>query len=572
MAIILGQERKLSDGSTRRGFARRHFLQAFTIVAILSLGAWQWFAQDTEVASISAAPRCSRISPIAPAFNKSLDRIFHDPAFKHDSIKRLAGAIQIRTEIGDVHPAPADDSEYYAEFYKFHAYLETTFPLVYEQLQVEVVDKLGLVYTWAGSDAALKPLLLAAHQDVVPVNRDTWEQWTHPPFDGFYDEETDTLWGRGAIDCKNLLIGTLEAVELLLKDGFKPTRSVLLAFGFDEESSGKYGAGAIAQHLEQRYGKNGIYAIVDEGSGVIPASDSLYFAAPVTGEKGYADFVITVHGRGGHSSVPPEHTNIGIAAKLISLLEDHPSELTFSPKNPVYGVLTCYAEHDNSLPEIVRRAILNAPHDSGAAAQMLEFLATQHLYRDLMRTSQAVDIIHGGVKANALPEEVSFLVNYRIDVTSNVETVLARNVRQIKAVAEKYGYGVVIGDEELSPKTELGYIALEVRSAFPPAPVSPTKGSDVWDLFAGTIQDVYENRVFADRDVEFYVGEALFSGNTDTRHYWNLTENIYRFMAVQQTKEVLSVIHSVNEHLHFADHLSTVGFLYEYIVNTSEHT
>ena len=521
---------------------------------------------------MSTAPLCGRINPIAPAFNKSLDRIFHDPVFKRDSIKRLSGAIQIRTEIGDVHPAPADDPEYYAEFYKFHAYLETTFPLVYEHLQVEVVNKVGLVYTWGGSDAALKPLLLAAHQDVVPVNRDTWEQWNHPPFDGFYDEDTDTLWGRGTIDCKNLLIGTLEAVDLLLRDGFKPTRTVLLAFGFDEESTGKYGAGEIAQHLEERYGKNGIYAIVDEGNGILPASDSLYFAAPVTGEKGYADFVITVHGRGGHSSVPPEHTNIGIAAKLISLLEDNPSELTFSASNPVYGVLTCYAEHDNSLPEIVRRAILNAPHDSGAAAKLLEFLATQHLYRDLMRTSQAVDIIRGGVKANALPEEVSFLINHRIDVTSNVETVLARNVRQIQAVAEKYGYGVVIGDEELAPKTELGYIALEVSNAFPPAPVSPTHGSEVWDLFAGTIQDVYENRVFADRDVEFYVGQSLFSGNTDTRHYWNLTENIYRFMAIQLTGEVLSVIHSVNEHLNFTDHLSTVGFLYEYIVNTNEHT
>lgn len=78
-----------------------------------------------------------------------------------------------------------------------------------------------------------------AHQDVVPVESESENDWKHAPFsvhwDGIY------VWGCGAIDCKSTLIATLEAVEGLLRAGFVPSRTIILSFGFDEEISGNQG-------------------------------------------------------------------------------------------------------------------------------------------------------------------------------------------------------------------------------------------------------------------------------------------------------------------------------------------
>ncbi|KAF7999535.1 hypothetical protein HF325_006211 [Metschnikowia pulcherrima] len=80
--------------------------------------------------------------------------------------------------------------------------------------------------------------MLTAHYDVVPVQPETLNQWTFPPFDGAYDGRY--VYGRGVSDCKDLLVGLLETVELLLsEDRFAPQRTIVLAFGYDEEAAGR---------------------------------------------------------------------------------------------------------------------------------------------------------------------------------------------------------------------------------------------------------------------------------------------------------------------------------------------
>ena len=71
---------------------------------------------------------------------------------------------------------------------------------------------------------------------MVPVNPDTVDEWTHPPFSGHFDGER--IWGRGSSDDKSGLIGIMSTIESLLERNFQPTRGVVLAFGFDEEVSG----------------------------------------------------------------------------------------------------------------------------------------------------------------------------------------------------------------------------------------------------------------------------------------------------------------------------------------------
>lgn len=515
------------------------------------------------------SPRCGKIEPLVPSFNKSVDLILNDAEFKDESIKRFSGAIKIPTEVGDIHPAPADDPDYYSHFSDFHDYLFKTYPLTHEHLKLEKINQFGLLYTWEGSNEELKPLILMAHQDVVPVNRKTWDDWEYPPFSGFYDNETDYIWGRGTNDCKNLLTAELEAIELLLKDGYTPERTTIVSLGFDEESGGAQGAQHLAKFLEQRYGPDSIYAIVDEGEGtsVKTFEDGTVIAAPVNAEKGYVDVTYTINGRGGHSSMPPDHTTIGVAADLISKFENHPFKPDFELDNPIYQFLTCSAEHLKDMPSSLKRDILRAPKSSKSKEQLTKFLASERKYRDFIRTSRAVDIINGGVKANALPEVTSFLVNHRIDIHSSVNKTLQVDLKYAKKIAKKYGYGLFYNNEYLLPETELGTIEVAIVQSLEPAPVSPSSGP-IWDTFAGTIQNVFENGVFADRDdIQFYVSTYLMTGNTDTRYYWNLTKNVYRFIASIGDETIPKTIHSVNEHIKADDHLSAIAFVYQYIVN-----
>ncbi len=126
-----------------------------------------------------------------------------------------------------------------------------------------------------------------AHQDVVPVPEATESRWKYPPFSAHYDGRF--IWGRGATDCKNVLIGILEAWETLLEKGFTPQRTLLAGFGFDEEVSGFRGARYISKHLEDTWGKDSIDLIIDEGGLGIKEMGGATFALPGLGEKGKND-------------------------------------------------------------------------------------------------------------------------------------------------------------------------------------------------------------------------------------------------------------------------------------------
>jgi Gly-Xaa carboxypeptidase len=240
------------------------------------------------------APKCGQVDPLRPAQTSKalaeLEAYLASDHFRNASIARLSAAVQIPTEsFDDMGPIGAD--ERWDVFYDFAAYLRATFPLVHAHLRLDVVNVHGLVYTWPGSDAALKPTLLMAHQDVVPVPASTVSSWTHPPFAGHYDGKY--VWGRGASDCKNSLIAILEAMELLVGAGFAPKRTVVLSSGFDEEISGGEGAGHLAPYLLERYGEDGVAVIVDEGAGVNTLWGT-HFASPGVAEKGYIDVEIVV--------------------------------------------------------------------------------------------------------------------------------------------------------------------------------------------------------------------------------------------------------------------------------------
>lgn len=512
-------------------------------------------------------PTIPSVSPLRPKnydteSNKAHD-IYYDPSFRSKSIQKLQGAVQIETESYDDSLDPSEDMTPWTKFFKLFRYLEETFPLLYQHLKFERVNEVGLLYTWEGSNPDLKPLLLMAHTDVVPVDPQTVDLWTHPPYSGFFDGEI--IWGRGVSDCKNLLIGTLEAVEQLIKDGFKPQRTVILSFGHDEESTG-YGAAHLSKHIEERYGADSLYAIIDEGTGVMEINGQ-YVAVPSTAEKGHLDIFIELTTPGGHSSVPPDHTSIGIISRLVALLEDNPFEPILSKDNPLTTFLkVAYGDFKN-ISKSLKDDILHSDTNKAANKRVVEFLVQDPSMRYSISTSQAIDIIHGGVKANALPEYVTLLVNNRISVDSNINETVERLLTHLKTVAKRFDLGITLDGETILESKKNGVFDITLRSGFEAAPITPTSG-EVWDLFAGTVKHVFDDIVFKDTGDKLKVAPILAIGNTDTRSYWNLTKNIFRFEANLQTNDgMTSGIHSVDEHLTPEQHLQVITFLYEFIQN-----
>lgn len=494
---------------------------------------------------------------------------FLSDAFRNKSIERLAGAVKIPTESFDDMGKVGVD-ERWDIFFEFATYLEKTFPLVHSTLQLEHVNSHGLLYTWPGSDQSLKPTLLMAHQDVVPVPKATVEQWTYPPFSGHYDGTF--VWGRGSSDCKNNLIGILEAVEALIESNFLPKRTLILSFGFDEEISGQDGANHLAPFLLERYGRGGVAVIVDEGATYVE-SWGANFAIPGVAEKGYVDVNVVVRMPGGHSSIPPQHNGIGVASELITEIEAHPYEPQLDEDNPYLGLLRCGAEHAPKFPKKLGKLLKKRDGTSGKCSKKnkkdklaIEASKEGPGIKYLMTTSAAVDLISGGVKTNALPERTQFTVNHRINVGSNSAAILEHITSIAAKTARKYNLTLHAFNSTETPNS----ITLwHSDTLLEPAPITPThispnpKYATAYSILSGTTRALYGK--------DLYVAPGIMTGNTDTRYYWALSENIFRYNAGwDKDQNGMGSIHTVDERVGVRGHVDTVRWMWSFVRNMDE--
>lgn len=517
---------------------------------------------------------CASYKPLKPAFKGQINEVLYDQEYKLKVIAKLSGAVQHPTQIFDDTPPPTKESllsNHWRNFTSFHIYLEETFPHVFNTLKVEKVNFFGLLLTWdPEATTQNKPVVLMAHQDVVPVDPSTIHKWTHPPFDGFYDAEKDILYGRGACDCKESVISQLEAVEKLIIDGYKPeNRPLVFSMGFDEETSGKYGAATLSKFLEDRYGKNGIYAIVDEG-GNVEIKNGDYFAGPVGTEKGQLNALITLNTLGGHSSVPKAHTSIGLMSIFNVLLENDPYEQVITANNPVLEQLQCYAKYADISPKLKEAISKNDIRKLG------DLIYQDSSFKYYFQSSQAIDIIKGGVKANALPEQVSVFVNNRIGIHSSVQDIVEHMLKHLSTVAEEFDLTITLKKEsgQMIPIKEQGSngdFVFQIVSSFEPAPISPTGNDTFWEVLAGTTVSVYSHSLFSNDGMSnVYVAPYLSTGGTDTRFYWNLTNKIYRYTGALADIELNE--HTVDEKITGKSLISNIAYMYEFIPNIDKYT
>ncbi len=386
--------------------------------------------------------------------------------------------------------------------------LERMFPSLHARLDVDELNRYSLLYTWRGSDQNLKPVLFASHLDVVPVEGGTMQQWTWPPFDGRVED--GAVWGRGALDNKHTLIAILEAVEMLVRQGWQPRRTILLAFGHDEEVGGRQGAQGIAAYLKSE----GIQleALIDEGGAIfregLPGLKKPVALVGVA-EKGYASVELTVEGSGGHSSMPPRVTPIGSLSALLADIEESPfpADLDF--------VTAMFKAVGRALPFGLRMAFANRWLLGGIIRRELEAKPTTNA---LIRTTAALTIFNAGVKDNVLPARARAVVNFRLFPGDTLD-----DVRQfIRGLAPQ---GV-----EINLLEEGAWEAAKPSSFKSPAAAGLLR----------SLEEVYPEALPA---------PYLVSGATDSRHYAGICEQIYRFSPCVMTMKDVQSVHSVNEHI-----------------------
>ncbi|KAN0068673.1 hypothetical protein V8E54_013397 [Elaphomyces granulatus] len=558
------------DGDTKE----HHWRKALIIVGTLLLFLWFGFAnlsfsslwtgyQTPTVGCFEKQDStnwCPLPEDIAPRDDglKGSDHL-NTPEVIARQVERLSLAVSMPTENFDDN-GDVDEDPRWATFDKFHEVLKKLFPLVHKNFALQKVNRYGLLYTLKGTNSSLKPILLTAHQDVVPAGPAS--SWTHPPFSPYYDG--DFLWGRGSTDCKNVLIGIMSALEDILSQSFVPHRTIVLAFGFDEETGGVRGAATLAKTLLKEWGNDSFVLILDEGGMEVQTLGDVMYALPAVAEKGYHDVRLTLRTTGGHSSTPPPHTGIGIMAQLVVALEKEPYVPRLTQTNPFRRVQECKAKYSPDRVQPWLKSSLESGDEERIARKLAENAEAE---RWLMQTSQAVDLITGGIKVNALPELVEVLVNHRIAPHQSIEWVNEHIKKVLTPLAEGLGIEVIGPDDMMSISNNLtltsqfttGKLTFSYPHSLEVAPISPTKDSSVWALFGGTIRYVFENTDNGRGKTVVPVG-GIMTGNTDTQHYWNLTRNIYRFSPVRKGARFNA--HTVDERMEMKAHVEGMRLYY----------
>lgn len=460
---------------------------------------------------VSASSRQVRVEPAAPL-----------PIDAERAADTLAGAIRFRT-VSNQDPAQVDASQ----FSGLLQLIAERFPLVHRELTREQVNDYSMLYTWKGHGSD-KPIVLLAHIDVVPVEAGTEKTWLQPPFSGARAD--GYIWGRGALDDKGSALAILEAVEYLLGAGFRPQRTVYLAFGHDEEVSGRRGAAVMAKLLHER----GVEAelVMDEGAiidGMVPGISGPVASLSV-GEKGYVSIELTANGAGGHSSVPPPHTPIGALSAAIDKLERNqmPANLGASigrsleflgPEMP-FGQRVVFANLWLFKP-VVERVMAKIPQTNAG-----------------IRTTTAPTIFAAGVKDNVLPASARAVVNFRILPGDTVDTV----VEHVRATIDDPSIALRVLDEHTNPSP----------MSDPDAPAFARISRAIRATFPGTV-----------------VSPFLSLGATDARWYAAISPNVYRFAPYRLRAEDVARIHGTNERIGVEDYVGMIRFYVELLKNDS---
>jgi carboxypeptidase PM20D1 len=476
----------------------------------MSLGAVALVVAVIVAALAADAARFTSVQPEAGPLPGALAIALDGPAV----VARLSEAVRIPTVTSDEEANSAPEA-----FRAFHAFLDASYPLVAQHLTAESPDGLSRLYVWTGRDPALPPVILTAHQDVVPAGDTT--AWSAPPFAG--DIRDGAVWGRGTLDDKSGLLAWLEAAEALLAQGFTPQRTIYFGFGHDEEGGGPTnGADAIAAALAARGVRDA--TVVDEGGWIYDGVPGVRSHVALVGiaEKGFLSVELRVRSAGGHSSMPPNDTAISVLANAVARVTAAQMPARFDGASA--------ALFDTLTPEMTWPMKLLFANRWLTRPLILRELLAQPTTAATVRTTTAATIFRAGDKDNVLPASASAVINFRLLPGDTPDAVLAH----VRAAVDD-------ARVEVAPYHETGLEASAVSA------ITGDAGTDYRRL-ARAIRAAFP---------DVLVAPYLTLGATDGRRYQPVAANVYRFLAIDQPGAT-ALLHAPNEHITIQAYLKLV--------------
>lgn len=488
------------------------------------------------------------------------------PASARDLAERLARLVRIPTV------SPADSGpltpELAAVFARFHDELRAQFPRVFAAATVEVVGRAGLLLRVPGAgDAAgagpgasagvgdrvgasagataLGPVVLMAHQDVVPApgEEDDWRGagWSHPPFAGVVQPDEGgalTVYGRGTLDDKGALLVTLEAVERLLAQGWCPEHDLYLSLGADEERDGPSAIEAT-RVLEQRGVRPAL--VIDEGGAVVTGGiPGMARPAALVGvaEKGVCSLEIVVSAdprHTGHASMPPRRTATAALGRVMAALEAHPHPAVLD--DVTVELFAALAPHLHGPMKLAAQQLRRLRRPLASVLPRLggEFAA-------MVRTTTTVTQLQGSSAPNVIAARASAVVNMRVATTSSVSEAVAHVEKVARDAVGKHGPSVRV----------------EVLEASEPTPPSPLE--EGWEHVSRALSAAYPKAVVAPY--------TMFAAS-DSRHVARIAPAVFRVGPFEMTPEQRASIHGVDERVSADSLVAGVRFYRELLAPSS---
>ena len=424
-----------------------------------------------------------------------------------DALQKL---IQCKT-ISYNDPAQEDDGE----FQKLIDLLPGLYPKVFEVCDFQKLPDRGLLFRWPGK-AADAPSVMMAHYDVVPVSEENWEK---PPFAGIIED--GVLWGRGTLDTKVTFNGVLSAADYLIGRNFQPENDMYFAFSGGEEVNGM---GAV--NIVNFFKENGIQPalVVDEGGAVVEnVFPGVKKPCAMVGiaEKGMINACYTVKSSGGHASAPLPKTPVTTLAKACRNVVEHPFKMHIT--KPAAEMFDTLGRHSSFALKLVFanlwlfKPVLDMICKAGGGEM-----------NALCRTTTAFTMLEGSSARNVIPTEAKMISNMRLNPADSV------------ASAEAY-LNKVVGDKDVS---------ITILESQEPSPISET-GCDAWNKVAASVAQTWPGCI---------VTPYLMVQCSDSRHYRDLSNHVYRFSAMDMTAEERRSIHGNNEKIRLESITRAVEF------------
>ena len=360
------------------------------------------------------------------------------PAAEAQVLELSKQAIALRSVAGEGNQTPQ-----VAELFK-QALLEGGWP----EDTIEIVpfqDTAYLIATWPGSDPSLDPIVVSAHMDVVEAKPEDWERDPFTPV-----VENGYLFGRGASDTKFEAALALSSMIELRRQGYTPTRSLVIAYSGDEETTMK-----TSKIIAERLSNARLVLNVDGSSGTLSeeTGEPLFWTWQGA-EKTYVDFHLEVTNPGGHSSAPrPEN-----AIQQMSQALERIGSYRFKPEQN--DITRDYFAKAAALePDPVLSGAMQAFAANPADAEAIEVLRANPSMIGKIGTTCVPTMVQGGHAINALPQRVTANVNCRIFPGHSREEIMAE-LERVAGVPEVIFSDATGGESIEAPASPLDPLLL----------------------------------------------------------------------------------------------------------------